>query len=153
MADWFRPFYNESWFGDEWKMNEKAGGYQAPPLDGIWATAPYFHNGSVPTVYAVLNPDARPKYFRRRDSTGLDAYDPMRLGWKVEELPHGQTDGPVTSATPQLRDPARQAAAATFERRKIFDTTLPGKSNAGHPFGQPLSDSERRAVIEYLKTL
>jgi len=44
--------------------------YQAPPLDGIWATAPYFHNGSVPTVYHVLNSKARPKIHTRSYKTG-----------------------------------------------------------------------------------
>src|SRR5262249_11812542 len=52
--------YNESWFGQEKRPGvtgkvTATKGYQAPPLDGVWATAPYFHNGSVPTVYHVLN--------------------------------------------------------------------------------------------------
>ena len=53
--------YSNSWFGKEpngWfvdgKMLRPTPGYQAPPLDGIWATAPYFHNGSVPTLDGVL---------------------------------------------------------------------------------------------------
>ena len=61
-------------------------GYQAPPLDGIWATAPYFHNGSAPTVYHVLNSKARPKIFTRSYRTDLDAYDAVKLGWKVDVL-------------------------------------------------------------------
>jgi cytochrome c peroxidase len=40
-----------------------------PPLDGIFATAPYLHSGSVPTVELVLNSKARPKYWKRVDST------------------------------------------------------------------------------------
>src|SRR5205814_9611560 len=50
----FHDHYNASWFGEKFTSKETAG-YQAPPLDGVWATAPYFHNGSVPTVYHVLN--------------------------------------------------------------------------------------------------
>jgi len=40
-----------------------------------------------------------------------------------------------------------------YERRKIYDTTQPGRSNAGHTFGDDLTDPERMAIIEYLKTL
>ena len=50
-------------------------GYQAPPLDGVWATAPYFHNGSVPTLAGVLNSKARPKVFTRSYHTGEEDYD------------------------------------------------------------------------------
>jgi hypothetical protein len=111
-------------------------GYQAPPLDGVWATAPYFHNGSAPTVYHVLNSKARPKVFTRSYRTGEEDYDPVRLGWKVTELE--RSPGPEMSE---------------FERRKIYDTTLPGRHNGGHLYGDELSEDERLAVIEYLKTL
>jgi mono/diheme cytochrome c family protein len=111
-------------------------GYQAPPLDGVWATAPYFHNGSAPTVYHVLNSKARPKVFTRSYRTGEEEYDQRRLGWKVTVLE--QPPGPDTSE---------------FERRKVYDTTLPGRGNGGHTFGDDLSEDDRLAVIEYLKTL
>jgi mono/diheme cytochrome c family protein len=132
-------FYNRSWFaqekGDGYKVVEP-NGYQAPPLDGIWATAPYLHNGSVPTLYNVLNSKTRPKIFTRTYRTDADAYDTLKVGWKVQVLDHGAP-----------------AAATPHEQRKIYDTTLPGRGNAGHTFGDKLSDAERRAVIEYLKTL
>jgi mono/diheme cytochrome c family protein len=135
--------YNRTWFAEErggWLADDfparKTPGYQAPPLDGIWATAPYFHNGSVPTVYHVLNSAARPKIFTRSYRTDADGYDPVKLGWKVQVLPH--------RADPKL--PA-------LERRKVYDTTQPGRGNGGHPFGDTLTEEERMAVIEYLKTL
>jgi hypothetical protein len=134
--------YNKSWLAQE-KHSGGEGyavtapkGYQAPPLDGIWATAPYFHNGSVPTVYHVLNSKARPKIFTRSFKTDLDAYDAVKLGWKVQELDRG----------PDQTLPA-------FERRKVYDTTQPGRNNGGHTFGDDLKEEERQAVIEYLKTL
>lgn len=139
----FGAAYAESWFGrepGEWSFDGKpfrlTAGYQAPPLDGIWATAPYLHNGSVPTLAGVLNSKARPKRFTRSYKTGEADYDQENVGWKVTEL-----------ASP----PGRGVSA--FERRKVYDTTLPGRSNAGHTFGDVLSDDERAAVIEYLKTL
>jgi len=46
-----------------------------------------------------------------------------------------------------------QADAPEDERKLIYDTTYWSQSNAGHPFGDHLTDAERRAVIEYLKTL
>jgi hypothetical protein len=111
-------------------------GYQAPPLDGVWATAPYFHNGSAPTVYHVLNSAARPKVFTRSYRTGEEDYDPAKLGLKVTPL-----DAPPRADVPAL------------ERRKVYDTALPGQSNGGHTFGDDLTEDERLAVIEYLKTL
>lgn len=138
----FVKHYNSMWFaqehGDDGKgyPMERTGGYQAPPLDGIWATAPYLHNGSVPTVYHLLNSRARPRIFTRSYRTGKEEYDPTLLGWKVQVLAQG----------PDPNAPA-------IERRKVYDTTQPGRSNGGHTFGDKLSDEQRRAVIEYLKTL
>jgi hypothetical protein len=111
-------------------------GYQAPPLDGIWATAPYFHNASVPTIYHVLNSRARPRFFTRTYRSGKEDYDTDRLGHKVTVL-----DGP---ADPKLPD---------FERRKVYDTTRPGQANTGHTYGDKLTEEERQALIEFLKTL
>jgi hypothetical protein len=56
------------------------GGYQTPPLDGVWATAPYFHNGSVPTIAGVLESKSRPSIYTRSFSTEKDAYDQQRVG-------------------------------------------------------------------------
>jgi mono/diheme cytochrome c family protein len=108
-------------------------GYVAPPLDGIWATAPYLHNGSVPTVELVLDSKARPAAWRRVDLDDTH-FDERALGWPW-----------------QLAPP--QASAPAADQKLIYDTTIWGQSNAGHTFGDHLSDDERRAVIEYLKTL
>jgi mono/diheme cytochrome c family protein len=133
----FGEAYNASWFNQEPGIPplRETDGYQAPPLDGVWATAPYFHNGSVPTLAGVLNSQARPAVFTRRFRTGVDDYDREAVGWKLTPLPKD-----------------RQALPA-YERRKIYDTTRPGHGNGGHVYGDHLTDDERRAVIEYLKTL
>jgi mono/diheme cytochrome c family protein len=143
ISEEFGRYYNRSWFaqekggwfGDEFTAKPSVG-YQAPPLDGVWATAPYFHNGSAPTVYHVLNSKARPKLFTRSYHTDRDAYDAEKLGWKVQVI-----DRPLDANLPAL------------ERRKVYDTTQPGRGNGGHTFGDKLSEAERLAVIEYLKTL
>ncbi len=132
----FGDYYEKSWFNQDYPIHETEG-YQAPPLDGIWATAPYFHNGSVPTVYHVLNSRARPRVFTRSYRTDLDAYDAGKLGWKVEVL----TEAPDAKKL------------SPIEYRKIYDTTRTGRGNGGHTFGDKLTADERMAVIEYLKTL
>jgi mono/diheme cytochrome c family protein len=131
---WF-AHENAGWFGDDYPARATAG-YQAPPLDGVWATAPYLHNGSVPTVYDLLSSKSRPKVFTRSYRTGSEEYDPVKLGWRVQVLEHG--------ADPKV---------SGYERRKVYDTALPGRGNGGHTFGDDLSEAERLALIEYLKTL
>ena len=124
----FLDLYNESWFASppHAARLETEPGYVAPPLDGIWATAPYFHNGSVPTLADVLDSRNRPTYWKRTFDTS--AYDYEKVGWVYTRETAG---GP----------------------RTIYDTTLPAHGNQGHVFGDVLDTDDRRAVIEYLKTL
>jgi mono/diheme cytochrome c family protein len=139
----FGDEYNRSWFArehDGWFTHgyevTPTKGYQAPPLDGLWATAPYFHNGSAPTVYHVLKSDARPQVYTRSFQTGAEDYDPKRLGWKFTEVE---------------RDAFKKADP--YERRKFYDTKQSGRGNGGHTYGDKLTEEQRWAVIEYLKTL
>lgn len=123
-VDWF----NRSWFSNPPNPAKLVPftGYIAPPLDGIWITAPYLHNGSVPTIEAVLNSKLRPQYWSRNFTAPV--YDYEHVGWQYEtrEKPEG---------------------------RKVYNTTLAGYGNYGHYFGDHLSEKERHAVIEYLKTI
>lgn len=123
---------------DGYMPNELRGelAYKVRPLNGVWATPPYLHNGSVPTVEALLGPpEDRPKKF----TLGNREYDPVNLGYKYDPIPNG------------------------FE----FDTSIRGNWNTGHEFrkeysktkeikgviGPALSRDDRKAIIEYLKTL
>jgi hypothetical protein len=133
---------NMSWFGHlgedaaSMKDRESPAGYVAPPLDGIWATAPYLHNGSVPTLWHVLHPAERPTVWKRTPT----GYDQARVGLEVEEMekmPAGKGKEKLSSA----------------ERRRHFDTSKPGKSAKGHDFPDVLDEEEKTAVLEYLKTL
>ena len=130
----FIEWYNSSFFGDKATV-APALGYIAPPLDGVWATAPYLHNGSVPSIAVLLNSTQRPQYWRRNSLDSTD-YDQQNLGWHYTELDYGKA-----------------GAANREERKLIYDTTLLGYANQGHTFGDHLTDAERRAVLEYLKTL
>ena len=107
-------------------------GYVAPPLDGIWASAPYFHNGSVPTLWHVLHSDARPVVWKRTE----DGYDQDKVGLEVETF-----------------DSVPRSVKATAHRRRYFDTKQPGKSASGHTFPNVLDEDEKQALLEYLKTL
>ncbi len=129
-----RRAYHESWFGKfgETDVVLEPDGYVAPPLDGVWASAPYLHNGSVPTLWHILNPARRPVVWRR-SGTQLD---PDRVGLQVEEL----TKVP-------------RSAKSSVDRRAYFDTSRFGKSAAGHLFADELSRDDKLAVLEYLKTL
>jgi len=107
--------------------------YKARPLNGVWAIAPYLHNGSVPTLDALLSPDdtARPAQFWM----GSKQFDPVKVGY----------------------DGVRMKGAT------LFDTAQPGNANSGHRFkndprgkgviGPELSPDERAQIIEYLKSL
>jgi hypothetical protein len=124
MITWF----NTSWFakGDHPAKLVPFNGYIAPPLDGVWITAPYLHNGSVPDLESLLNSKIRPAYWSRNFSR--PEYDYEKLGWKYKR-------------------------EENKEGRLVYNTTLPGYGNYGHTYGDKLSNPERLAVIEYLKTL
>jgi mono/diheme cytochrome c family protein len=103
----------------------KTDGYSNLPIDGAWLRAPYLHNGSVPTLWDLLQPpERRPKTFYR----GSNLYDPVNLGF-ISSGAEAEKDG--------------------FK----FDTSLAGNGNQGHFYGTELSESDKRALIEYLKTL
>ena len=113
--------------------------YKARPLAGVWATAPYLHNGSVPTLYEMLIPadQRRKKFF-----VGRREFDPVRVGLYSEPL---------------------------SKNGFWLDTSIPGNMNIGHEFragytawqpgappshgviGPELTEDERWAIIEYLK--
>ena len=111
--------------GTPWKFSRfrKTDGYANMPLDGVWLRAPYLHNGSVPTLRALLFPEERPAVFYR----GYDVYDWQRVGF-VAEGPEAERDG--------VR----------------FDTALRGNGNGGHLYGRELPAADREALIEFLKT-
>jgi mono/diheme cytochrome c family protein len=129
-----REGYGKSWFAHygEQETWDDPQGYMAPPLDGIWATAPYLHNGSVPTLWHLLNPEHRPIVWHRTSSE----FDERNVGLTVETL---------EEIPRRLRD--------VSIKRTYFDTRVPGKSAVGHDFPLELSAEQRVAVLEYLKTL
>ena len=129
-------------------LPQQIEGYKPRPLEGVWATPPFLHNGSVPTLYQMLlPPDRRDQRFfvGRRD------FDPVHVGYATEPDAEGDDDG------------------------FWLDTRIPGNHNSGHAFaadaatwnkhrqdpkanplpsgviGPELSDEQRFALVEYLK--
>jgi len=129
-----RASYGSTWFTDYGKLGniDDPKGYVAPPLNGVWASAPYFHNGSVPTLWHVLHPDARPVVWKRTE----DGYDTKQVGLEVTTFENMPSE--VESAA---------------QKREYFNTKLFGKSATGHDFPDVLTEDEKAAVLEYLKTL
>ncbi len=122
-------------------------GYVAPPLVGVWASAPYFHNGSVPTLDTVLNSALRPEIWSR-SNRDPQAYDLERVGMAFQTV----------SRTEFERSAAAAAGKQVFSQVAIdhgtrYDTQQFGHGNTGHTFGDRLTTDERQAVIEFLKSL
>ncbi len=124
----YHTWYNSSWFNQKPAAAQLLPnrGYVAPPLDGIWATAPYLHNGSVPTLDDLLNSAQRPKYWSRIFDNS--DYDKVKVGWNY-------------------------TVQTSKKDNQTYDTTLKGYGNGGHTYGDALSATDRKALIEYLKTL
>jgi cytochrome c5 len=109
-----------------------AAGYKGRPLNGIWATAPYLHNGSVPNLYELLLPvEQRSKTF----TLGSREFDPVRVGYAMDQPKQADGYTPFT-----------------------FDASVKGNWNKGHEFlttqdGTPFTDEQRWQLVEYMKTL
>lgn len=123
---------------DDMLSAQQTGGYVAPPLDGLWARAPYLHNGAVPTLWHLMRPELRPQRFM----TGGHALDYQRMGIAL-----------VSS----LKDKDLLQYPDTYtphSQPHLYDTRQAGRSNRGHeqPFAR-LSEAQREALLEYLKLL
>lgn len=156
VLDWIYML-GKSFFDNEIKASVKSGdywvdttalpynsllAYKARPLNGIWATAPYLHNGSVPSIYDLLLPLKRAgdpdegEYRRTEFKVGSREFDPEKIGFRAEGY-EGFT----------------------------FSATKRGDFNTGHEYGtvhapvikgvklEPLTDKERKELVEYIKTL
>jgi len=103
-----------------------AAAYEARVLHGIWATAPYLHNGSVPNLWELLLPPERrsPSFM-----VGSRKFDSKNVGYVTDESPY--KDGTLL----------------------VGAGAQPGNSNAGHDYGRDMNDDQRKALLEYLKQL
>ncbi len=182
---------------DEQRLNGACGwqkaiiGYQAPPLYGVWATAPYLHNGSIPDLEALLDSSKRAEIWQRRIQTEvfeqggveikgfdqrLSAFDFEKVGWKSTALACAEMPGSaqINCSPSDDKGPSMQQIVQNFlnkslswaglltisdpapdglDKRLVYDTRILGNDDAGHEFTDVLTAAERKAIIEYLKTL
>lgn len=153
---WFEQNYiaeTDRAYYEEYRPNclRVSEGYKARPLNGIWATAPFLHNGSVPTLMDMVTPpDERPKLV----ILGNIEFDAEKVGIKQDS---------------NLR--VRPGQKYDRNGHFILDTSIPGNSNQGHEFSHRWDDSkdwweqekgvigpeftqeDRASIVEYLKTL
>ena len=106
--------------------------YKARPLNGIWAVAPFLHNGSVPNLYELLSPqnERSPKFW-----LGNKRYDPVKVGFETQEIAGGFE--------------ADNSRAGSSNAGHEFKNGPVGKGVVG----PALSPDDRWALIEYLKSL
>jgi mono/diheme cytochrome c family protein len=106
--------------------------YKARPLAGVWATAPFLHNGSVPSIYQLLSPqDERATTFYK----GTFEYDPRHLGYRTEAFTNGfKFDTRITG---------NHNSGHEFRAGKRGNGVI----------GRLLQPEERWALLEYLKVL
>ena len=141
--------------------------YANMPLDGIWARAPYLHNGSVPTLADLLNHECSPEDLKSLELDATGSAD----GLSAEELEPTRVAEIVAKARALGRRPPvfyrgddeydservgfRVDRAVNDDKRKhfLYDTRLRGNGNSGHWYGVSLSLEEKAALLEYLKTL
>jgi hypothetical protein len=118
----------------------RSRGYAATPLTGVWANFPYLHNGSVPTLHHLLGPvSERPRIF---DVMGARSFDAEWVGQRMFSRPSHE------------RMPEPELLQRFGGDRNWFNVTRPGSGNGGHDFWSRIkTDANRRALIEYLKTL
>jgi hypothetical protein len=110
---------------------KKTDGYANMPLDGLWLRAPYLHNGSVPTLWDLLQPeDQRPVAFLKGASH--IRLDPEKGGFEA----------------PSCLPGVEQRDEASF----CFNTQLKGNSNKGHQYGTDLPEADKRSLLAYLLT-
>ena len=124
--------------------------YRARPLNGVWATAPYLHNGSVPSLWWMLMPAAqRPKQF----CMGFRDFDPQQVGFHVE------ANEEQTCKTGETLFSVADGSGKALHGNSNLGHSLEAKAGEGahdHKsgvIGRLLSDEDRKNIIEYLKTL
>jgi hypothetical protein len=123
---WQKSANKKSRCKEDFKAKEPALAYESRVLEGIWATAPYLHNGSISTLADLLKPVAN----RRAAFKVGSNYDPVNVGLATEQSQF--------NFTLHTTDCSKQDS---------------GNSRCGHEFGAKLTDAEKKSLLEYLKTL
>tara|TARA_B110001454_G_scaffold219199_1_gene251777 strand:+ start:79047 stop:81158 length:2112 start_codon:yes stop_codon:yes gene_type:complete len=131
VRDTYLGFQDQNKYDLDYGNTPAGSGYKARHLSGAWATGPFLHNGSVPTLYDLLQPvNKRPKAFILK---GTQEFDIEKIGIKTSVF--------------------EECPKSTSIYEKCLDTRIAGNSNMGHEYGVELSEQEKKELIEYLKVL
>jgi hypothetical protein len=128
-------------------LPQQIAGYKPRPLEGVWATPPFLHNGSVPTLYQMLLPPARRD---QRFFVGRRDFDPVHVGYQTQPDDEAGDGFWLDTSIPGNFNSghAFAADAAAWHRHQLDPKTNPLPSGV---IGPVLSDEQRFALIEYLK--
>jgi hypothetical protein len=148
-----QPEKLENYFADvPARVTAGANGYKADMLHGIWARAPYLHNGSVPTLGALLCPDARPATFIR----GNIAYDTEMVGFEWRDPPstrYNSEHETVLFKTYDTRQLSRSNTGHDFSSHLCPDLTGLDPLESREEIAKRILESPAGDLLEYLKTL
>ena len=138
------------WGEERFQNFRKTHGYANQPLDGIWLRAPYLHNGSVPTLWDLLQPpEDRPSAFFR----GSDRYYPVNVGFETRpEVLSAEDRAHLFCYQTEAAGRPRCGLNAPDNHGTCTTGDCPGNGKGGHLYGTTLSEPDKRALIEYLKT-
>lgn len=163
---WIRDTYSqkiqEQGRQENYSQIQPQAGYQARDLKGVWATAPYLHNNSVPTLRDLLEVDTkRPQIFER----GINYFDPVKVGLKQR---YEYDKDKSSLILPISRKNKVEEVVSQFKIKNChykkgnteetvwatdvcFDVKESGNSNKGHNYGVDLKEYEKQDLIEFLK--
>lgn len=128
-------------------LPQQIAGYKPRPLEGVWATPPFLHNGSVPSVYQMLLP---PEQRSSRFLVGSRIYDPKHLGY-ASEPSAGNSEGFWFDTSIDGNHNSGHAFTAMAEQLAAAKADPKGHALPSGVIGPLFSDEERYAIIEYLK--
>jgi hypothetical protein len=161
--------------GHWWRFSNfrKTNGYANSPLDGVWARAPYLHNGSIPTLSDLLNApckatDLKGLGIANEDDWNKLSEDSARVAKIIKDARAANLRPPVFYRGDDHYDDERVGwrcdRAVSDDGRKLFlfrtfefkhgePQRLRGNGHEGHEFGTKLSADDKRALIEYQKAI
>ena len=129
-------------------LPQQIAGYKPRPLEGVWATPPFLHNGSVPNLYQMLLP---PDQRSARFFVGRRDFDPKHVGYVSEPADPGEADGFWFDTSKDGNHNTGHAFIATPEQLSAAHADPKAHPLPSGVIGPLLSDDERWAIVEYLK--
>jgi hypothetical protein len=129
-------------------LPQQIAGYKPRPLQGVWATPPFLHNGSVPNLHEMLLP---PEQRSAKFFVGRRDFDPVKVGYVTEPDEDGEADGFWLDTTIDGNRNSGHAFSATAEQWQQYKQDAKAHPLPPGVIGRQFADVERDAIVEYLK--